>query len=107
MNLQKSIRRILREEIEIPGYLRRRLHIADDYFDLLDPAIICDDWTSDEGSGYVSNVMSSIVDEILNDIPISGNEYIDYYDKIYEDLVRIGYKDKVHDFFYDTLLECE
>jgi len=107
-SLKESIRRIIREEIEIPGYLRRRLHIADDYFDLLDPSIICDEWTSDEGSRYVNSVMSSVVDEILKEIPINGWEkYIDYYDKIYEDLVRMGYKDKVHDFFYDTLLECE
>ena len=34
MNIKESIRRIIREEIEIPKYLRRRLHIADDYFDL-------------------------------------------------------------------------
>ncbi len=92
---------------EIPKYLRRRLHIADDYFDLLDTTIICDGWTSDEGSGYVSSVMTSVVDEILNEIPIANNQYIELYDKVYEDLVRIGYKDKVHDFFYDTLSDCE
>jgi len=106
-NLQESTRRILREEVEIPKYLRRRLHIADDYFDLLDPTIICDGWTSDEGSGYVSSVMTSVVDEILNEIPTANNQYIDLYDKVYEDLVRMGYRDKVHDFFYDTLSDCE
>ena len=95
------------DDDKIPKYLRRRLHIADDYFNLLDPTIICDGWTSDEGSGYVSSVMTSIVDEILNEIPIANNQYIDLYDKVYEDLVRMGYKDKVHDFFYDTLLLCE
>ena len=106
--MKSTIRRILREEMEIPKYLRRRLHIADDYFLLLDPMIICDGWTSEEGSGYVSSVMTSIVDEILNEIPIPNNhQYIDLYDKVYEDLVRMGYKDKVHDFFYDTLLLCE
>ena len=110
--MKSTIRRILKEEVEIPKYLRRRLHIADDYFDLLDPAIICDGWTSDEGSGYVSSVMTSIVDEILNDIPFANNrigdlDYIELYDKVYEDLVRMGYRDKVHDFFYDTLFDCE
>ena len=105
--MKSTIRRILKEEVEIPKYLRRRLHIADDYFGLLDPAIICDGWTSDEGNGYVSSVMTSIVDEILNEIPIANNQYIDLYDKVYEDLVRMGYRDKVHDFFYDTLLDCE
>ena len=49
--MKSTIRRILKEEVEIPKYLRRRLHIADDYFGLLDPAIICDGWTSDEGNG--------------------------------------------------------
>jgi len=114
MNLQESIRRILREEIEIPGYLKRRLYIVDDYFNKLVPEIICENYSSVQSDQYVNQVMGNVVDEILKDMRGRGPSqewlkfgYIDLYDKVYEDLVRMGYRDKVHDFFYDTLLECE
>jgi len=36
MNLQESIRRILREEIEIPLYIRRRYYCIDEYIKKLE-----------------------------------------------------------------------
>jgi len=96
------------DDDKIPQYLRRRYYIVDKYYSELDPVVIClGDWTMDDRWVYVNNVMSGVIQEIIEDLPVeSPYKHEVLYERIYKDLERIKYKDKVFNFFYWTMLDC-
>jgi len=105
MNLQESIKRILREEKEIPGYLRRRLYIADEYMDDLKADSIHDGWILDEIDEFVRGCMGAITRMIISKTGeyISDDNYMKLYDDIYGYLIKLGYQKRLFNFFYDTM----
>lgn len=107
MNLQESIRKVLREEINIPSYIKRRLYVVDEYISDLDPEDVCRYWSNDESKEYVSQHMSDIVRSIIDfSINISDDEYTEKFDEVYGILIDLGYKEKFKDFFYESLQNC-
>ena len=107
MNLQESIRKVLREEINIPSYIKRRLYLVDDYISDLDPEDVCRYWRDDESKEYVNQHMSDIVRSIVDfRIQVSDDEYSEKYDEIYGSLIDLGYREKFKDFFYESLQNC-
>ena len=105
-NLQESIRRILREEIEIPGYLKRRLYIADEYMDNLNADSLHDGWVLDEIDEFVRGCMGAITRMIISKTGeyISEDNYMKLYDDIYGYLIKLGYQKRLFNFFYDTMI---
>ena len=107
MNLKESIRRILREEFN-PIRARRLIHIADEYISNLKPDDICTYWTNDEADDYINASMLEIVNQImykLHDMP--NEEYGDYYDKIYNILLKFKYDKIIRNFFLESLDNCD
>jgi len=108
VDLKESIRRILKEEINIPTYIKRRLYVVDEYISDLDPEDVCIHWPRDEVNEYVSGFMAEIVREILYDIPdVNPDEYGEMFDEIYGILIDLGYRKKIRDFFYESLQNCD
>ena len=106
-NLFESIRRILREEGNIPSYLKRRLFIVDKYIDDLDPEDVCRYWRDDESKDYVNESMAEITRSIIDfSINISDDEYSEKFDEVYGILIDLGYREKFKDFFYESLQNC-
>ena len=107
MNLKESIRKVLREEINIPSYIKRRLNVADEYISDLDPEVVCRHWRDDESKEYVSESMAEITRSITDfSINISDDEYGEKFDEVYGILIDLGYKEKFKDFFYESLQNC-
>jgi hypothetical protein len=107
MNLQESIRRILREELNVPSYIKRRLNVADEYINNLDSEVVCRHWRDDESKEYVSESMAEITRSITDfSINISDDEYGEKFDEIYGSLIDLGYREKFKDFFYESLQNC-
>jgi len=106
MNLQESIRRILREEREISPMIKRRLYIADEYMDnILKVGNIHNMWVISEIDQFVRGAMAAITRLILQSIgDMSENKYIELYDDIYEYLIKLGYQKKIFDFFHNTMM---
>lgn len=104
--LQESIKRILKEEIDILS-VRRRLYIVDDYIQNLSSKDICDYWVSDEVDNYVNETMAEIVRVMLDSTKsVNADNWHDIYEEIYEILIDLGYREKIEDFFYDSLDKC-
>ena len=107
MNLQESIKKILREELNVPSYIKRRLYLVDEYINNLDPEVVCRHWRDDESKEYVSESMAEITRSITDfSINISDDEYGEKFDEIYGILIDLGYKEKFKDFFYESLQNC-
>ena len=107
MGMENNIRRILREEVNVPQYLKRRLFFADEYISNLDPEDVCKYWGDDEAWGYVNECMSYIVRNIIdfsNDI--SDDEYSEKYNEIYGILIKLEYQKKIFNLFYESLDNC-
>lgn len=86
---------------------RRLIHIAETYFNDLNPNDICDYWTTNEVDNYVNETMSEIVGAITSEYPyISSEEWFKVYDGIYDLLDSIGYSKKIRDFFNDSHEQC-
>jgi len=86
---------------------RRFMHIANDYFESLSPSDVCNYWKSEEVEDYVNETMSEMVRFITDEYPdVSAEDWHDTYDGIYGMLEGIGYSNKVRDFFYDSLDNC-
>jgi len=109
MNLQESIRRVLREEINIPTYIKRRLYVVDEYISNLNPEDVCRHWPRrDQVNEYVSGFMAEIVRVILDDMPdLDPDEFGEMFDEIYGILIDLGYRKKIRDFFYESLQNCD
>ena len=108
MNLQENIRRILREEVNVPPYVKRRLYIANEYIDSLEPHWVCLHWSYDEGDEYVNETMSEMIRNIIDfSKDISDDEYSEKYNEIYGILISLNYHKQVRDFFYDSLNNCD
>ena len=106
-NLFESIRRILKEEIDILS-VRRQLFIVDDYIQNLSSKDICNHWVSDEVDNYVNETMAEIVRVMLDSIRgINADNWHDTYEEIYEILIDLGYREEIEDFFYDSLDNCD
>ena len=108
--MKSTIRRILREEIEIPGYLRRRLYIADDYMDGLSSDSIHsihDGWVLNEIDKFVRGCMGAITRMIISKTSeyVSEDNYIKLYDDIYGYLIKLGYQKRLFNFFYNTMMD--
>ena len=107
MNLQESIRRILKEEINIPSYIKRRLYVVDEYISDLDPGHVCRYWDDDEVKEYVNQHMAEITRSIIDfSINIIDDEYGEKFDEVYGILIDLGYKENFKDFFYESLQNC-
>jgi hypothetical protein len=107
MNLQESIRRILREELNVPSYIKRRLNVADEYISDLDPEVVCRHWVIDEVDRYVEIIMSDIVTNIMeSSSEVIGDNYTSKYDEIYESLINLNYPEQLRDFFYESIDNC-
>jgi hypothetical protein len=107
MNLKKSIRRILREEFN-PIRARRTIHIADEYFNKLNPKDICNYWDRDEVDNYIAEVMADIIREMIYELgDMSNEEFSDYYHKLYIILLEFKYRQKIKDFFLESLDNCK
>ena len=107
MNLQESIRKILREEVNIPSFLKRRLYVVDEYISDLDPEDVCRYWGDDESKNYVNESMADITRNIIyTSIIISDDKYTELYDHIYGHLQDLGYEEKLKNFFYESLQNC-
>ena len=107
MNLQESIKKILREEVNIPSYVKRRLYLVDEYISDLDPEDVCRYWRDDEGKDYVDESMAEITRSIIDfSINISDDEYTEKFDEVYGILIDLGYRKKFKDFFYESLQNC-
>jgi len=86
---------------------RRFMHIADNYFNKLSPKDVCDYWKSEEVDDYVTETVAEMVRFITDEYPdVSAEDWHDTYDGIYQMLDSIGYSDKVRDFFYDSIDNC-
>jgi hypothetical protein len=86
---------------------RRFMHIANDYFNNLNPKDVCDYWSSDEVDDYINETMSEMVRFITDEYPdVSAEDWQDTYDGIYNMLEGIGYSNDVRDFFYESLDNC-
>jgi len=107
VDLQESIRRILKEEIDLLS-IRRRFFIVDDYIQNLDPKDVCIYWPMRiDVVNYVNETMSDIVRIMLTSIRgVNADNYHDTYEEIYEMLIDLGYKKKIEDFFFDSLDNC-
>jgi uncharacterized protein (UPF0305 family) len=107
MNLQESIRKVLKEEVNIPSYIKRRLYLVDEYISDLDPEDVCRYWRDDESKEFVNELMAEITRSITDfSINISDDEYTEKYDEIYGSLIDLGYREKFKDFFYESLKTC-
>lgn len=106
MSLKQSIRKILKEEIDTIS-IRRRMYIADEYIDKLNPKDVCDYWNNLEVDDFVNETMSEIVREMVRETPnVVHNNWIDNYDTAYDMLSKFGYPNKIRDFFNDSLDKC-
>jgi hypothetical protein len=107
MNLQENIRRILKEEVNVPPYIKRRLYVVDEYISDLDPEDVCRYWDDNHAKEYVNQHMSDIVRSIVDfRIQVNDDEYTEKYDEIYGSLIDLGYREKLEDFFYESLQNC-
>ena len=108
MNLQESIKKVLREENNIPSYIRRRLSILQEYMDDLDTNDICNYWDYDEVDGFTNEALSEIVRIIVNSIPeIHSEDWYDAYDEVLGVLTDLNYHLEINDFFIHTLDNCD
>ena len=106
-NIQESIKKILREETNIPPSVKRRLHYVDEYIDKLVSNDVCNHWTDDEVDEYVNGTLSDIIRTIIGDSSgINSDNYGSVYDVIYEFLVNLNYPEQIKDFFYESLETC-
>jgi hypothetical protein len=86
---------------------RRLMHVANNYFNKLSPKDVCDYWKSEEVDDYVTETVAEMVRFITDEYPdVSAEDWHDTYDGIYQMLDSIGYSDKVRDFFYDSIDNC-
>ena len=108
MNLQESIRRILRENNKIESLVKRRLYFADEYLENLDPDHICLYWKEDEIDSYVRGGMGEITRFMIDSIvEINADDYIEMYDRIYGELINLGYRTKIENLFNESLKNCD
>jgi hypothetical protein len=107
-NLFESIRRILREKIEIESLVKRRLYFAEEYIENLDPDDVCKYWKDDEINDYVREGMAEITrfmtDSMRGLVP---ELYTERYDDVYEMLIELGYRERMENFFYESLENCD
>ena len=107
MNLQENIKKVLREDVNVPSYILRRLYVVDEYISDLDPYDVCRYWVDDVVKEYVNQHMSDIVRSIVDfRIQVNDDEYTEKYDEIYGSLIDLGYRKKLEDFFYESLQNC-
>lgn len=86
---------------------RRLMHIAEEYYNNLSSSDVCNYWKSEEVNDYVNETMSEMVRFIVDEYPdISSDDWHDTYEGIYGMLEDINYSNKVRDFFYDSLDNC-
>ena len=108
MNLQENIRKVLREENNMPLYIRRRFSIAREYISDLDPNDICNYWNYDDVDEFVNETLSEIVRAIVNNIPeIRSKDWYDSYDEVLGVLTDLNYHLEIRDFFINTLDNCD
>lgn len=91
------------------AYIKRRTKIADNYFNELDPQDICDYWHPREVEDYVHDVISEMVSNIIWDYTdaFDNSNYKKNYDMVHDLLIRLGFPEKIKNFFNDTLSKCE
>tara|TARA_R110000868_G_scaffold61727_6_gene187401 strand:+ start:1982 stop:2341 length:360 start_codon:yes stop_codon:yes gene_type:complete len=108
MNLQENIRRILlREDVNVPLYIKRRLYVVDEYISDLDPYRVCRYWGDNEVKEYVNQHMSDIVRSIIGfRIQLNDDVYTEKYGEVYGSLIDLGYRKKLEDFFYESIKTC-
>lgn len=86
---------------------RRLVHIADNYFNELIPKDVCDYWKPEGVDDYVTETVAEMVRFITDEYPdLSAEDWHDTYEGIYKMLDSVGYSNKVRDFFYDSLDNC-
>jgi hypothetical protein len=92
-------------------YIKRRTKIADEYFNSLNPKDICDYWHPDEVEDYIHDVITEMIRYIIWDYPDAFNNTnlngAKNYDKVLDLLTRLGFPEKIKNFFQDTMSKCE
>ena len=105
MNLQESIRRILREETEIPLSLRRRINIIDEILPYkvehyYKPNSVCRYVSGEE---FVEVVMYSVIDTMyydhFGDIDDDSKEWMIMF-KTMEKYIKDNYGDKLKEYYH-------
>jgi hypothetical protein len=108
MNLKESIKRILREKIEIESLVKRRLYFAEEYIENLDPNDVCKYWKDDEINDFVRGGMAEITRFMTDSMRwIETEKYVEMYDDVYEMLIELGYRERLEIFFYESLENCD
>ena len=107
MNIQDNIRRILREGMFVPPFIKIVIDYVDKYINDLDSDDVCTYWVVDEIDHYVNSTMSDIVRNILDTLPgINNDNYSSNYTEIYGLLEEKGYKLQIGDFFNESMDNC-
>ena len=96
---------------------RRLLYIADDYINNLNPRDVCMYWSGNEVQDYTNEAMGEIVrftsDKIFdiknyeNDVLFNSDKWQEVYNITYDLLLELNYDNKIRDFFYESLDNCE
>jgi hypothetical protein len=82
--------------LELNASIRRRLHLAKEYINNLNPRDVCNEWTKDEMHDYVINTLSDMVVKCITDL--------EDYDEVYDYLSK-KYGSYLEEFFYNSLCE--
>jgi hypothetical protein len=96
---------------------RRLLYIADYYINNLNPRDVCMYWSNEEVKGYTNEAMGEIVrfmtDKIFdiknyeNNVMFNSDKWNEVYNITYDLLLELNYDNKIRDFFYESLDNCE
>ena len=108
MNIQETIKRIIREGMFVPPSIKKRIDYVDEYINDLDSHDVCSNWVIDEVDRYVEIIMSDIVTNIMeSSSEVIGDNYTSKYNEIYESLINLNYPEQLRDFFYESIDNCD
>ena len=109
MNIQETIKRILREGMFVPPSIKKRIDYVDEYMEDLNSDYVCNHWVIDEVDRYVEITMTDIVTTIMENSSeeVIGDNYTSKYDEIYESLINLNYPEQLRDFFYESIDNCD
>jgi len=105
--LQESIKRILRENYNIESLVKRRIYFAEEYVENLDPDDVCKYWKDDDVDSFVREGMGEITRFMTDSMRwVEPETYIEMYDDVYEMLIKLGYRERLEIFYYESLENC-
>lgn len=106
MNLKQSIKRIIKEETQLPFFVRRRVNLSDDTIKKILRYNILRFYKRYNGEGFIKKVMDSTTYDLLIDLEVLAPDYQKLFESL-EEYITKKYLYYIDEFLKDTYTENE